>query len=85
MNTNIIQSILKDCHTAQIQGETKFIGQLYGDMLFKIRVLAEESDNNVDLLALRDKFYELNGSFFSLVQEFSDVQLKLKENEKSKN
>lgn len=81
----MLDSIKSDLIIASIQGETKFLGQLYGDMNFKIRQMTVDYPNiPLELVDLRDKFDDFNYKFLSLIQEFSDVQLKLKQKNESK-
>lgn len=84
-NKTLVDSIKSDLIIAAIQGETKFLGQMYGDILFKIRQMTVDYPCiPLELVDLRDKFDDLNFSFLSLIQEFSDVQLKLKQKNESK-
>lgn len=81
---NIITAIQDDLIVASKQGETKFLGSLYGDMLFKVHQLALKNPSSLEASDLEAKFLDHNYKFLELVQELSDLTTKLRNNETEK-
>lgn len=84
MEKSIISAIQDDLITAGKQGETKFIGSLYGDMLFKVHQLSLRYPGNLEVQDLKSHFDDHFGKFLELIESLNQLTIKLRSDETQK-